>query len=865
MIKHKYFWPLILVAITICIYLYTAAPFSLWEDAPNFLAAIISFGIARPVDPVYMFLAHWFIYLPFGSVIFRIQFFSAILAGGSLILLYRLVYELTTNLIENPLSLAYSNRQLKKMHQAAHSTGLDKSISLKNEKIVISTGLFSMLALAFSYQFWSQSQNVEVFILDCFITLVVFNLLLVGLTAKNVFKRFIVTTIACGIATGTDLPVIACIFPSVLLMFWRWREELSVGRLFLLFLLGLLGISIAWSYLPLVELNKPFINDVNGSTLDGFWTVISNQGGSSSVTGLTWSSTIMISSIGRYFLMIWKYFTPFLIPFIITGAFYLWNKQRHSFIFFFLIALTNFVFSTIYLSGNQESWYLQSDIIFAVFAGAGFLWIGEHITKYLKNGYSGIVYAGLFLFTLIPLVLGWKVLDRHSYSLTQEYMDSLYKPIQTPAIIIGWGDLYTGVSHLAYVTNYKLNVIPVTAGGGLLLPWQRETLSKKTGINIPDTTQFNAHPTDAEYSKIMNEFFADNIKKYHIYITEDALQASILHGENHATLQINSNKYDLIPHGMLQEVTLKNTKSTFNLDDFTYNFKNDFPQKKPYFFEQTYKDEVDEITYSIALSYDNAANYLMYQEEFSKAESYYKKAYKLAPNNTRILEDLGLFYAKQDQPSKALEYYNKLNQIQPNNVNNLYYMAQIEGQLGKIDDEKRILKSILDNQQLNATYKKLISEQLNNLTQQTKNSDSIDMHQKLSVPTGWKLFTNKIMNIAFIYPQTLTLAQVAPQLISLSSQSLPDSDQEAKLFIYSNTVNSNAEIPFSSPGKFEKSLPMQINGYKAVMNLFNDSGQQRHVLLLQQGDQLRAVKYPRQYDNESKTIDTIIQSISPTK
>src|SRR5260221_9819503 len=75
----------------VAIYLYTAAPFMLLEDAPRFLAAIITLGIAKPAEPVYVFLAHWFTYLPFGSVIFRIQVFSALLAGGSLLLLYRLV------------------------------------------------------------------------------------------------------------------------------------------------------------------------------------------------------------------------------------------------------------------------------------------------------------------------------------------------------------------------------------------------------------------------------------------------------------------------------------------------------------------------------------------------------------------------------------------------------------------------------------------------------------------------------------------------------------------------------------------------------------------------------------------------------
>src|SRR6266699_6955926 len=86
--------------VSTAIYLYTAAPFMLLEDAPRFLAAIVTLGIAWPAEPVYVFLAHWFTYLPFGSIVFRIQIFSALLAGGSLLILCRLVIQI----LSKPLS-----------------------------------------------------------------------------------------------------------------------------------------------------------------------------------------------------------------------------------------------------------------------------------------------------------------------------------------------------------------------------------------------------------------------------------------------------------------------------------------------------------------------------------------------------------------------------------------------------------------------------------------------------------------------------------------------------------------------------------------------------------------------------------------
>src|SRR6266581_1565751 len=151
--------PISIALFSVAIYLYTAAPFMLWEDAPRFLAAIITLGIARPVDPVYVFLAHWFTYLPFGSVVFRVQFFSALLAGGSLLLLYRLVIRI----LKIPIPLHLTKKQLKKIRKSSyqHPELSIQRFTLPNEYTIMLAGIFSMSVLAFSYQFWSQAQNVN--------------------------------------------------------------------------------------------------------------------------------------------------------------------------------------------------------------------------------------------------------------------------------------------------------------------------------------------------------------------------------------------------------------------------------------------------------------------------------------------------------------------------------------------------------------------------------------------------------------------------------------------------------------------------------------------------------------------------------
>src|SRR6266702_8463110 len=268
--------PISIAIISVAIYLYTAAPFMLWEDAPRLLAAIITLGIAWPAEPVYVFLAHWFTYLPFGSVVFRVQLFSALLAGGSLLLLYRLVIRI----LKIPIPLHLTKKQLKKIRKSSyqHPELSIQRFTLPNEYTIMLAGIFSMSVLAFSYQFWSQAQNVETFILNCFIELVILNLLLSEISHKTVFKTLAIVVVICGIATGTDPPVIACIFPSVLLVVWNWKKELGKKQFLVLCFLGLAGIVLAWSYLPFAESRKPLLNNVDGSTLQGIWDVATGQG-----------------------------------------------------------------------------------------------------------------------------------------------------------------------------------------------------------------------------------------------------------------------------------------------------------------------------------------------------------------------------------------------------------------------------------------------------------------------------------------------------------------------------------------------------------------------------------------------------------
>jgi hypothetical protein len=390
--KWKYvIIPLGLSLLVIIVYLSTAAPFMAWEDALDFVDASVNLGINNPPAPLYVFIGHFFTLFPFGSVIFRMQLFSALSASISLFLLYRIIVWTGEQITRN-------KTNINKNKQAFLDT------EKINEKNIIFSGIFGVLALAFSYEFWSQAQNTEKFILECLVELLILYLITVALASqKKVFPLLYVVFFILGLSTGID-PVVLSFFPSVLLVLWQKRHDLNIKKLLLLGAAGLAGVVLVYSYLPIMSLRAPFLNWGRPTNLVAIWNVATGQGLNAGGNGFTGSADVFFASSWHFLTMLWLDFTPFILPFILLGGWYLWKKQKRLFWLLFLIILTNFVLSGLYHSGNQDLWYLLPDVSFAIYAGVGYLWL---IRKLTKRWYTFL----FLLVSLAPLIFWWTSLD----------------------------------------------------------------------------------------------------------------------------------------------------------------------------------------------------------------------------------------------------------------------------------------------------------------------------------------------------------------------------------------------------------------------------------------------------------------------
>jgi tetratricopeptide (TPR) repeat protein len=291
----------------------------------------------------------------------------------------------------------------------------------------------------------------------------------------------------------------------------------------------------------------------------------------------------------------------------------------------------------------------------------------------------------------------------------------VYSPIKEPAILLSATDLFMDTSYYMHdVSKIKPDTIPVLDRDIYVNKSYRANLQTATHIAIPDDPKY--YPVDADnYSAFVNDFIAMNIPKYKIYIGFPALYSYLLpRPDGSPSLRIDTNRFKLIPAGLTEEVVLKNSTERPNIQDFNFQFSNDFPQKKPVLVENVNKKELDDMTVEYAYAYSAIGDYYL-ASDAGKAENFYHKAYAMNPHSSVTLSKLGIYFIQHNQPEKALEYFTQGEEIYPNDVNWLFSIAVADGMLGKTDEAKTLLEQVIARTQNNPPLHTKATNVLNQL------------------------------------------------------------------------------------------------------------------------------------------------------
>ena len=95
LLRFEYYTALLISALTLGVYAFTAAPGVTLGDSGDYINGVLTLGIVHPPGyPLYTVLAHLFSYFPLGDLAFRVNLFSALwgaLCLGVLVLNLRIL------------------------------------------------------------------------------------------------------------------------------------------------------------------------------------------------------------------------------------------------------------------------------------------------------------------------------------------------------------------------------------------------------------------------------------------------------------------------------------------------------------------------------------------------------------------------------------------------------------------------------------------------------------------------------------------------------------------------------------------------------------------------------------------------------
>ncbi len=868
--KTLKFAPYFLAGFAFFVYLITAAPFFLWLDAPRFVAAVVSMGVPNPPEPLYLMLAKPFSLLPIGSYIFRLQVFSSLLAAIALVIIYK---------ITGKVIVETAGAQLVKSKQIA--------------RIVFLPGLFAMAMLAFSYQFWSQAQNVETFLLVVLIAVITLTLLITATNRKKFFVNFCIIAAVLGLATGTN-PIIVSIVPTIIWVMWNKKRFVTPEGIFTWIAIGIIAIVLVHLYVPIRAAANPFLNYWRATDFAGVWSVSTGSGLNvfvpelGRINGFTGSPEIFFKSTWHFIETFFLTFTPIMVPFILLGGYYLWKKSKYHFTFWGLIIFTNWFFSGIYFSGNQESWFLLSDIAFVVMAGLGYYWLcsapQEIVESFFKlssklNAALKNYNRYLILLLIIPFVVWFANLNRGQYTTTEDYIKNLYKPIgNEKAILFGSSDLFDSVSFYVHdvpgTSVYKPNVVPVTDNLYYIFQWYRDNLSSTNpDLKMPDGSTLTYSSAD-EYSKFVGAFFKANMDKYKIYVSVPAMRNNFLqvYGGNpqQGSLQLGK-EFKLVPQGLLFQVVPANAQVATNLDNFNFKFSNGFPKEKPYIMEQTYKTELTGIINEYAYAFEYMGDQSLNAQKADNAFKFYQQAYNLNPNNAEIISRLGNYYGNVGDHQKAAEFFEKALKIEPSNVGLIFNLAIAYENLGMIDKATASFNKVMQLSRNNPQVEKLAKQQLEALRGGTASASNAAAQTQLpeQLPPGYTLYENKAMNIAFIYAKGYTVKEqggIVHLTNGLTGKDELTMDMSSQVVSEKDAIEKIADkMPFKIDGIALGTQKIVIPGFQAIGKTYGTGEHITFLLLMKQNTTGFVIKVYPGDSNKSKDFNQILSSIRTIK
>ena len=448
----KIFLPLLLV-ISWFIYLSTLSPTVFYRDTPEFVNTAFTLGISHPAGfPIYNLMAKAVTFFPMGSVPFKVNLFSSLMACLALLVLY-----------------------------AASVSFLTVLAGKESSESFLWPALMPVGFFAFCLPFWSNTMLAEVYTLHTFFTVSIVLALLKWKEQEDI-RYLYAAALVYGLSAGNH-GTVAFYLPAILILFFFWCRQNPWKHLSLCISFFLLGF-LVYAYLPIRSLTEPTFDWGNPETVKGFlfqitdrkdshshFSVLSPAAGAAAVaetgasmmTGIAgWFSKtghvmkVFIGDVAHS--LSWASVVGFLI-----GAVVCFRKSLPLFLFFAVIVATNAAF---FVSWRGEA-FLPSYVVVTLLTALALYYIlytawwqrpnpdasRDRRTTGISNA-SGVV--GVVVLIALGLSVPWAIgknyfrVDHSWNHLSESMTRSVYLTLPDRAVFI------SGLSWFFY--NYNQDV-----------------------------------------------------------------------------------------------------------------------------------------------------------------------------------------------------------------------------------------------------------------------------------------------------------------------------------------------------------------------------------------------------------------------
>jgi len=444
--EHKFFPAILVFIISFVTYLATLAPTISYGDSAEFITVVYTLGISHPSGyPLYTLLGKLFTFLPFGSIGYRINLMSAVVASLTVALVYFIVLKIT--------------------HKK-------------------SSGILASLILAFSFVFWAHAVRAEVYDLNAlFLALILLILLKYDETKKTSILYLL--AFVYGLSFTNHLITIILALPIFFFIVTGHKvrpnkTKLNLKIIIVMLLFFTIGL-FPYLYLPLRASQHPGINWGNPENAENLFKHIIGNQYEYHMFEHTSRTGIDTLSEALYFLIL--QFTIF-FGFSMIGIWKLWKTHKRMTIVLGTIILLNFMVALNYNIEDIIVYYIPSYLVISIFIGIGLVEIIDLLIPRYKTVLVSLI-AGVML--CLSIILYHERINLHNDYGAYNYASFMFSALPKNSII--FADTDDELFPLWYMQQVmqKRDDIVIISTGMLPISWYIDMLRRQyINLTLPD-------------------------------------------------------------------------------------------------------------------------------------------------------------------------------------------------------------------------------------------------------------------------------------------------------------------------------------------------------------------------------------------